>query len=179
MSLHLHTIDESVLVLVDLQAKLMPAIHDGASVVAHAVRLGSIAQGLDVPIIGTEQSPAGLGANVEAISSLCSRTLVKNHFDACAEGLVDALPKGRSRVIVAGCEAHVCVLQTALGLLSHGLQVTVALDAIGSRRAFDRDAAISRLVKAGVDAATVEMVAFEWLRSSQHPRFRDVLRLVK
>jgi nicotinamidase-related amidase len=179
MTTHLHTLDESVLVLVDLQARLMPAIHDGESVVAQAVRLGSIAQVLDVPVIGTEQTPASLGANVEAISSLCSRTLAKHHFDGCAEGLVDALPKGRSRVIVAGCEAHVCVLQTALGLLSHGLQVTLAVDAIGSRRTIDRDAAISRLVRAGVDAATVEMVAFEWLRSSRHPRFRDVLRLVK
>jgi nicotinamidase-related amidase len=179
MSLHLPTLDKSVLVLIDLQARLMPAIHDGASVVAQAVRLGSIAQVLDVPIIGTEQSPAGLGANVEAIGSLCSRTLVKHHFDACAEGLVDALPKGRSRVIVAGCEAHVCVLQTAVGLLGQGLQVTLAVDATGSRKAFDRDAAISRLVRAGVDAVTVEMVAFEWLGTSEHPRFRDVLRLIK
>ena len=179
MSLHLHTIDDSVLVLVDLQAKLMPAIHDGASVLAQAARLGNVAQVLDVPVIGTEQNPASLGTNADAISSVCSRTLAKLHFDACAQGLVDALPKGRSRVIVAGCEAHVCVLQTALGLLRQGLQVTLVVDAIGSRRTCDRDAAISRLVKAGVDAATVEMVAFEWLRSSQHPRFRDVLRLVK
>ena len=179
MTAHLHTLDESVLVLVDLQTRLMPAIHDGVSVVAQAIRLGNIAQVLDVPIIGTEQAPAGLGTNVEEIKRLCASTLAKNHFDGCAEGLVDALPKGRARVVVAGCEAHVCVLQTVIGLLNHGFQVTLAADSIGSRKVSDRDAAISRLVRAGAEAATVEMVAFEWMRSSQHPRFRDVLRLIK
>jgi hypothetical protein len=159
--------------------RLMPAIHEGASVLAQAARLGRIARVLDVPIIGTEQTPIGLGENVEEIKSLCSSTVVKNHFDATAEGLVDALPPGRSRVIVAGCEAHVCVLQTVMGLLSHGLRVTLVSDAIGSRRISDRDAAIARLVRAGVEVATVEMVAFEWLRTSRHPRFRDVLQLVK
>ncbi|MFC5427273.1 isochorismatase family protein [Paraburkholderia denitrificans] len=175
----LHTISESVVVLVDLQTRLMPAIHEGASVLAQATRLGRIAQGLDVPIIGTEQTPNALGENVGAIKGLCSSTVVKHHFDATADGLIDALPQGRTRAIVAGCEAHVCVLQTVIGLLDHGISVTLVSDAIGSRKMVDRDAAIPRLNKAGAEVATVEMVAFEWLRSSQHPRFRDILQLVK
>jgi nicotinamidase-related amidase len=175
----LHTISESVVVLVDFQPRLMPAIHEGASVVAQAVRLARIAQGLDVPVIGTEQAPLALGENVQEIKSLCSRTVVKHHFDATADGLLDALPQGRKRAIVAGCEAHVCVLQTAIGLLEHGLSVTLVTDAIGSRKRVDKEAAISRLNQAGAEVATVEMVAFEWLRSSQHPRFRDILQLVK
>lgn len=175
----LHTISESVVVLVDFQTRLMPAIHEGALVVAQAVRLGRIAQGLDVPIIGTEQTPHALGENATDIKALCSRTIVKHHFDATADGLIDALPQGRKRAIVAGCEAHVCVLQTVIGLLDHGLAVTIVRDAMGSRNVVDRDAAIARLDKAGADVATVEMVAFEWLRSSQHPRFRDILQLVK
>jgi hypothetical protein len=157
----------------------MPAIHDGASVVAQAVRLGRIAKGLDVPIIGTEQNPHALGENAEEIKSLCSSTVVKHHFDATADGLIDALSQGRRRAIVAGCEAHVCVLQTVIGLLDRGLAVTLVTDAIGSRKVADRDAAISRLNKAGVEVATVEMVAFEWLRSSRHPQFRDILQLIK
>ncbi|MFX1675072.1 isochorismatase family protein [Paraburkholderia sp. A2WS-5] len=175
----LHTLEASVVVLVDLQRRLIPAIHEGAMVVAQAARLGRIAQLLDVPIIGTEQSPQRLGENAETIKDLCSNTVVKDHFDATAEGLVDALPAGRTRIIVAGCEAHVCVLQTVIGLLSHGLQVTLVKDAIGSRKTSDRDTAIDRLARAGADVSTVEMVAFEWLRSSQHPQFRDVLRLIK
>lgn len=175
----LHAIPESVVLLIDLQTRLMPAIHEGASVVAQAVRLGRIAQGLDVPVIGTEQSPDALGENVKEIKNLCSSTVVKHYFDATADGLMGVLPQGRNRVIVAGCEAHVCVLQTVMGLLDRGLSVTLASDAMGSRKVFDRDAAISRLSQAGAEVATVEMVAFEWLRSSRHPRFRDILPLIK
>jgi nicotinamidase-related amidase len=183
----LHTISESVVVLVDFQTRLMPAIHEGAAVVAQAVRLASIARELDVPVIGTEQAPHALGENAPEIKSLCSSTVVKHHFDATADGLLDALLEGqnpvqnpvRKRAIVAGCEAHVCVLQTVIGLLDRGLPVTVVIDAIGSRKPVDKEAAILRLTQAGAEVATVEMVAFEWLRSSQHPRFRDILQWVK
>ncbi|MDS0856539.1 isochorismatase family protein [Burkholderia pseudomultivorans] len=175
----LHVSDDSVLVLVDFQSRLMPVIHEGPSVVAQAVRLARIAQLLGVPVVGTEQSPLQLGRNVSDIKDLCSDTVVKDHFDACADGLVDALPPARNTVVVAGCEAHVCVLQTAFGLLRSGRKVTVVSDAVGSRRTFDRDAGIARLGAAGVQIATVEMLGFEWLGSSRHPRFRDVLRLIK
>ena len=175
----LHSLSESIVVLIDLQTRLMPAIHDGASVVAQAVRLGQIARGLDVPVIGTEQNPEALGENAKEIKDLCSITVAKHHFDATGDGLIDTLPHGRTRAIVAGCEAHVCVLQTAIGLLHRGLSVTLVIDAMGSRKIVDKEAAIARLNKAGADVATVEMVAFEWLRSSQHPRFRDILQLIK
>lgn len=175
----LHSHSESIVVLIDLQTRLMPAIHDSASVLAQAVRLGRIARGLDVPVIGTEQNPEALGENAKEIKDLCTNTVAKHHFDATADGLINALPEGRTRVIVAGCEAHVCVLQTVMGLLQHGLSVTLAIDAMGSRKIVDKDAAVMRLNKAGADVATVEMVAFEWLRSSQHPRFRDMLQLIK
>ena len=175
----LQSLSESIVVLIDLQTRLMPAIYEGASVVAQAVRLGRIARGLDVPVIGTEQNPGALGESVREIKALCSTTVAKHHFDATADGLIDALPRGRTRVIVAGCEAHVCVLQTVSGLLDRGLSVTLVVDAVGSRKIVDREAAISRLNKAGADVATVEMVAFEWLRSSEHPRFRDILQLIK
>ena len=175
----LHSLSESIVVLIDLQTRLMPAIYDGVSVVAQAVRLGQIARSLDVPVIGTEQNPGALGENAKEIRDLCSITVAKHHFDATADGLLDALPQGRTRAIVAGCEAHVCVLQTAVGLLHRGLSVTLVIDAMGSRKIADKEAAIARLNNAGAEVATVEMVAFEWLRSSQHPRFRDILQLIK
>ncbi|WP_321911829.1 isochorismatase family protein [Paraburkholderia sp. J11-2] len=175
----LHSHSESIVVLIDLQTRLMPAIHESASVGAQAVRLGRIARELDVPVIGTEQNPDSLGENAKEIKDLCTMTVAKHHFDATADGLINALPKGRTRIIVAGCEAHVCVLQTAIGLLQGGLSVTLAIDAMGSRKIVDKEAAITRLNKAGADVATVEMVAFEWLRSSQHPRFRDILQMIK
>ncbi|RQR51077.1 isochorismatase family protein [Burkholderia sp. Bp9140] len=175
----LHVPDDSVLVLVDFQTRLMPAIHDGALVVAQAVRLGRMARIFEVPVIGTEQSPLRLGENVSDIKGLCSDTVAKDHFDACADGLADALPAARNNVIVAGCEAHVCVLQTVFGLLRRGRKVTLVSDAVGSRKTVDRDAAIGRLAAKGVEIATVEMIGFEWLGSSRHPRFRDALQLIK
>jgi nicotinamidase-related amidase len=170
---------QSVLVLIDLQKKLMPAIHAGNEVVAQCVRLAEIATLLEVPVIGTEQNPAGLGQNVEEVRQLCEWTVSKTHFDACADGLPDALPRGRRSMVVAGCEAHVCLLQTALGLLQNKYEVWVVRDAVGSRRQSDRDAALERLREAGAHLVTTEMVAFEWLRHSGHPDFRAVLDLIK
>ena len=179
------TIDapSSVLVLVDYQQRLMPAIHDGTAVVARALQLGRIAQALDIPTLGTEQNPRGLGPNVEAVRGLCARTLPKMHFDACADGLLDALQATRNppptQAVVAGCEAHVCLMQTALGLLRAGLRVWVAADACGSRNASHHALALQRLQAAGAGLVCVEMVAFEWLRSCEHPRFKAVLPLLK
>jgi nicotinamidase-related amidase len=164
----------------------MPAIHDAASVLAHAVRLADIARTLGVPVIGTEQNPHGLGPNEAAVRDRCGATLAKMHFDACADGLLDALHalRGRSgqplrEVVIAGCEAHVCLMQTALGLRRAGLRVRVVEPACGSRRPEDRALGLHRLEQAGVTRVGVEMVAFEWLRSCRHERFRAVLPLLK
>ena len=170
---------QSVLVIVDLQGRLMPAIHDADAVLAQNIRLARIARLLDVPVLGTEQNPARLGPNAPAIAALCQHTLHKHHFGACADGLQDLLPAGRKSIVVTGCEAHVCMLQTALGLIALGYQVCIAIDAVGSRKASDRDAALARLDKLGAQLLTVEMLAFEWLRDCRHPRFRDALALIK
>jgi nicotinamidase-related amidase len=82
-------------------------------------------------------------------------------------------------MVLAGCEAHVCLLQTALGLLEEELEVWVVTDACGSRSERNRDAAFDRLAGAGAELVTTEMVAFEWLRDAEHPRFKDVLDLLK
>ena len=173
-----------VLVLVDYQARLMPAIHQGAQAVATAVLLADVARVLGVRVIGTEQNPAGLGPNVDEIRRRCELTLGKMHFDACADGLATLLAEGRpagevADVVIAGCEAHVCLLQTALGLLDAGHRLRVVENACGSRRPDDRAAAMRRLQAAGATLVSAEMVVFEWLRSCEHPAFREVLGLVK
>ena len=117
--------NQSTLVLVDFQARLMPAIYQGDTVTAQAVRLGRIARLLSVPVIGTEQSPAKLGGNDDAVKQLCGKTVSKIHFNACVDGLLDALPQERRQIILAGCEAHIRMLQTALGLLAHDYAVLV------------------------------------------------------
>jgi nicotinamidase-related amidase len=174
--------DTSALLLVDYQARLMPAIHDAADVVSNAVLLARAAHLLGIPVLGTEQNPSGLGPNVEQVRTACARTLAKTHFDACADGLVEALHAARAgcdQVVVAGCEAHVCMMQTTLGLLRAGKRAWVVENASGSRRPSDHAAAMRRLADAGATLVTHEMVLFEWLNDCRHPRFRDVLALVK
>lgn len=195
--------EESQLVLVDYQARLIPAIHEGDLVVANAVRLARIAQLLQVPLWCTEENPAGLGATVEALQPLVAgRVLSKMAFDGSdvllprlkpaprpQGGNARSLPKHlqkaapaaptRETIVLAGCEAHVCLLQTALGLLEEELDVWVVTDACSSRTERNRDAAFDRLAGAGAELVTTEMVAFEWLRDAGHPRFEEVLRIVK
>lgn len=174
---------QCVLVLVDLQRRLLPAIHGGAEVVAQAGRLADVARELGIRVVGTEQNPQGLGPNEDALRQRCDATLAKMHFDACADGLLELLRTGAGtpaqEVVVAGCEAHVCLLQTALGLLRAGLKVWVVAQASGSRTPVNHDLAMQRLRQAGAGIVSVEMVAFEWLRSCEHPRFRQVLKLLK
>lgn len=197
-------VSDSQLVLVDYQTRLMPVIQDGPQVLANALRLARIARLLRVPVWGTEQNPQKLGPNDEALRALCQKTLSKMSFSAAAEGLVDvlrppvratggnarSLPKHlqkppsnpvpeRNTVVIAGCEAHVCLLQTALGLIEEEIEVWVVTDACGSRTERNRDAAFDRLAGAGAELVTTEMVAFEWLRGADHPAFREVLPLIK
>jgi nicotinamidase-related amidase len=208
------TADDAVLLLIDLQQRLMPVIHDRDTVVARAVRLAEAARLMDVPVIATEQNPAGLGPTVPPLSAYPQKVLAKTAFSAAgAPGLAALLPAAgggpaspggtpvegatasaggtpvegatasaggsRRQIIVAGCEAHVCVLQTVLDLLADGHRVAVAADAVGSRDPADRSAALERARQHGAEIVTSEMVLFEWLRDSQHPRFREVQKLLK
>jgi nicotinamidase-related amidase len=199
--------DESQLVLVDYQTRLLPALFEGPQVIANAIRLGKIAKLLGVPCVGTEQNPEKLGQNGPDIRALCSQTLEKMHFSACGEGLIELLrpepparkPQGgnarslpkhlqrapepelpaRNTIVIAGCEAHVCLLQTALELLEDEFEVWVVTDACTSRTERNRDAAFDRLAGAGAELLTTEMVAFEWLRTAEHEMFRAVQELIK
>lgn len=181
----MHTIDarRSVLVLVDYQTRLMPAIHDGARVLAEAVLLADVAHDLQLRVLGTEQNPAGLGPNDPEVARRCDTMLAKMHFDACADGLEAAIglraDGTRPDVVIAGCEAHVCLLQTALDLLEQDWDVWVVTDACGSRSERNRDAAYDRLASAGGELVSTEMVGFEWLGDAGHPRFRDWQALIR
>ena len=170
----------SVLALIDLQERLMPAIAGAGDVVANARRLALAADLLGVPAIVTEQNPKGLGRTTPHIPVAGLPLVEKTSFDSCgAPAFLAALPAAGSTIVLAGCEAHVCVLQTALGLVARGRRVALVADAIGSRREENRMAALSRAAAAGVEIVSTEMVLFEWLGSSDHPRFRAVLDLVR
>jgi nicotinamidase-related amidase len=204
-------LEDSQLVLVDYQTRLMPAILEGPQVLANAMRLATMARLLQVPMWATEENPSAMGPNVPELQALIAqaggKTLAKMQFSAAEEGLGEWLrpsaqaqehaPKGNARslprrlqkqqaaaparntVVIAGCETHVCLLQTALDLLEDEFEVWVVTDACSSRTERNRDAAFDRLAGAGAELVTTEMVAFEWLRTAEHPAFKDVLTLVK
>ena len=174
------TAPKSALLLIDLQAKLVPALADGEAVVARAARLAEAARLLDVPVRATEQYPAGLGPTVPELAGYPAATLAKTGFSAVRDpGFPGLLPDAARQVVIAGCEAHVCVLQTAADLLAAGREVFLAADALGSRFAEDKLAALERARQHGAQVVTSEMVLFEWLADSRHPLFRDVQKLLK
>ena len=170
----------SSLLLIDLQERLMPAIHDADAVLANAARLAEGARLLEVPVCATEQNPTGLGPTVAALAEFPQLVMPKTSFGAAADpGFATLLPPGAEEIVVAGCEAHVCVLQTVLGLLAKRHRVLLVADAVGSRDARNRDAAIDRMQRHGAEVVTTEMVLFEWLRDSTHPQFRAVQKLIR
>jgi nicotinamidase-related amidase len=196
-------VEESQLVLVDFQPRLQPAMHDAAAVWANAGRLAQAAGLLQVPVWGTEQNPSKLGPLAPEMRESCQRVLAKMQFSAVEEGLAEwlqpppsaprgnarSLPRhlqkpqpeqaGRKSIVLAGVEAHVCLLQTALDLLDEEFEVWVVTDACSSRTERNRDAAYDRLAGAGAELLTTEMVLFEWLRSAEHPDFKAVQALIK
>jgi nicotinamidase-related amidase len=166
------------MLMVDFQSRLLPAITNAEQVVQNAARLVRAAELLNVPLVFTEQNPRGIGSTVATL--LGQRVPVpKINFNACHEPELLGALAGRSEVVIAGCEAHVCVLQTTFGLLRKGHSVYVVQDALGARLTANKDVAIGRMMRAGAEIVTTEMVIFEWLERSDHPRFREVITLIK
>ena len=162
----------------------MPSIHDDLRLRRRAATLAEGARLLDVPFLFTEQYPKGLGRTVpelqgavDAAGGALEKTCFSCMDDAGVRARLEAL--GRRTVLLAGVEAHVCVLQTALDLQEAGYRALVVEDAVGSRSPEDRAVGLVRLRLSGVEPATVEMALFELMRGKEHPRFRDVQALVK
>ncbi|MCJ2092901.1 isochorismatase family protein [Methylobacterium sp. J-072] len=168
----------TLLLVIDVQVRLMPAIADGAGVIANTGRLFAAAKMLDVPSLFTEQNAGGLGPTVPELAPEPGAAFAKMSFGAAeAPGFLDRI--GDRDLVVAGCEAHICVLQTVLGLLEAGRRVSVVADAVGSRRPENRDAGLARMAAHGAELVTTEMVVFEWLGTARHPRFREAVKLIK
>lgn len=168
----------SVLLVIDVQTRLVPALYAAPVMLENAERLATVARLLDVPVIATEQNPCGLGETLAALAVLVSRRIAKMHFDA-SRVLADALPVGCPDMVLIGCEAHICVLQTAFGLLAAGHRVFVVGDAVSSRKAANKQAALARMQQHAIDIVTTEMVVFEWLETAEHGKFRDVVARIK
>ncbi|MFN3166804.1 MAG: isochorismatase family protein [Phycisphaeraceae bacterium] len=175
--------ERSALLVVDVQDRLVPVMRDPKRLIRRAARLVQGAHLLGVPLLVTEQYPRGLGDTVDEIA----RHFVNPHcieektrFSACIDPVRTQLELIEAEaVVVAGIEAHVCILGTCLDLLEAGYRVFPAWDAISSRRAEDKYAARERLSMAGAVPTTVESALMEWLADAGDSRFRAVQHLIK
>lgn len=171
--------EKSVLLIVDVQEKLVPAIHEAEQVVTHCVWLAQVARRIGVPVVVTEHFPDKIGATVPALKAVTeaahyvSKQCFSAHSDRC---LASTAIEGRRQVIVCGAEAHVCVQQTALDLRWAGKEVFVVAEACGSRQPSNRDLAFERMRGHGIEIVSREMVAFEWLQRGGTDLFREVNR---
>lgn len=170
----------SCLLLVDVQEKLLPAIDNAEAVLKNCGWLLDVGNRLRIPVIASEQYPQGLGATVEPLrSKLPAEQVFSKQSFSCAgdsqcNAAINALKP--SQIIIAGIEAHVCVLQTAIELKQQAREVYVVEDCVGSRSADDKAAALARMRQVGIYIVTREMVAFEWMRQAGTDTFRQISR---
>lgn len=173
--------ENSVLVVIDIQDKLLVKVPTAASLVKNTAFLVDVAARLAVPVRATEQYPKGLGPTTgELARRLSQPPIEKTAFSSCGAGtfLEELEVLQRPNVVLTGMETHVCVAQTAFDLLEAGLHVFLPVDAVAARFAADHDTALRRLEAAGAVPTTVEAVAFEWVRDSTHPQFKAISKLI-
>ncbi|MBV9492737.1 MAG: hydrolase [Acidobacteria bacterium] len=177
---------DAVLLVIDVQERLMPVIHEHEEVERNVDRLLRGARILDLPALVTEQYPKGLGATVEPVRRALLETygyrpIEKSCFSAwgCGELHAELRTLRRKQVLLAGVEAHVCVYQTAVDLVANGHEVFLIADAISSRTARNRDLALQRMLTEGAKLASTEMALFELLVEAGTEEFRAISRLVK
>ena len=175
--------DQAVLLVVDMQAKLVPAIADAGRIVRGCRRAVRALDVLRVPVLFTEQYPRGLGPTVPELAGLFGerRPVEKTAFGCydCPE-FVDALAAtGRRDLLLCGIEAHICVYQTALQALARGFAVYLLEDAVGARTEEARRVGLERLHAAGAVPSHTEMAIYELLGAAGTPEFRAVLPVIK
>jgi nicotinamidase-related amidase len=173
----------SALLVVDVQARLAPAIAEGERVTGRVRILLEAARLLGVPAVVSEQYPKGLGHTVEALQPLLDRARVipKTHFSCAREPALAEAIRGldRPQLVLCGMETHVCVLQTAIDLQDQGYAVHVAADAAGSRHPERRELGLARMRHAGCTIVDTEMVLFEWLGAAGTDEFRSLIPLIR
>lgn len=174
----------SLLLIIDIQEKLLKAQHDKEKIQKNAVILTKAAKILGIPVIVSEQYPQGLGATIEEIKKNLpenTKYYEKKSFSCCTnDDFKDLIKeKGRNQVIVCGIESHVCVHQTVNDLLTTNYEVFLAKDAIGSRKEYECEIGIERMIFSGAIPACTEMVLFELLKCASHENFKEIQGLIK
>lgn len=175
--------NQSQLVIIDVQERLLPVITNNKSIIKHSKLLLRCAQVLSIPVKYTEQYPKGLGPTVSDISDLLppeTPRFEKVHFSCYDEpGFIDFLGNERRQIVLAGIETHICILATTLDLLKEGYQVVVALEAVGSRQEEHNLAALKAASQCGALVLPTESIVYQWLNVSGTPEFKEMLPYFK
>ena len=175
-------IDDTAVVIVDVQTRLVPAI-DQADRVVHNVRTLAAAAGvLGLDIVWTEQNPRALGPTVAELADVLPGEPIEKMTFSCGKHppfLAELAGRSKPQILLAGIETHVCIYQTAMDLIDAEYEVHVVADAAGSRDPENKAVALAKMCAAGANITTVEMALFELMVTAEHERFRDILRLVK
>lgn len=174
---------DALFLVIDVQEKLVKMLEKD-TVGAKTSILAATSNALDIPTIVTEQYPQGLGSTIEVVKTKLSPStsyFEKTSFSALGNPeVIEAIEKsGKKQIIICGIESHVCVLQSAIDLTNKGYEVFVVKDACASRNKYEFKLAMERLKEAGAIITCVEMVIFELLGSSKHPKFKELQGLIK
>ena len=177
------TAEDTALVIIDIQEKLFRVIHEKEALSANTVKLVKGIRSLEIPVILTEQNPAGLGHTLPEISSMVPdiEPVKKFDFSCCKEeAFLQKLEElQRNQIILCGIETHICVYQTAMDLADMGYEVQVAIDCVSSRIPANRETALSRMELEGIMPTTTEMILFEILGTAKHDKFKEISTIIK
>ena len=177
------TTDSTALLVIDIQERLFPVMHDKEKLLRNVVKLIKGARVLEIPILLTEQYPKGLGPTLPEIKELLPdvKPIEKVSFNCCDEEAfckaLEALK--RKQVLIAGIEAHICVYQTAMALARAGYEVQVVGDCVASREPENKLVALFKMGAAGVSPTTTEMALFELLKVAKGDKFKQISKIVK
>ena len=177
-------IEDSIVMIIDVQEKLLNAVFNKASLEKKATTIANTAKILGIPVIVTEQYPKGLGATVESLKEVLpenAQYFEKTAFSALEnKEVLEALKNsGKKQVVIFGIETHICVSQTTNALIQEGFEVSVIRDACGSRSELEYSAGLGRMKDNGAHVLTTEIALFEWLKGAKHPNFKEVQTLIK
>jgi nicotinamidase-related amidase len=178
------SVDNTILVVIDVQGKLAEIMHDKENLFANLERIIKGVQVLNIPIIWTEQVPEKLGPTLPQFAKLLagsSKPISKSSFSCCGVAPFTTALKssGRKQILIAGIETHVCVYQTTLDLLADGYEVQIVSDAVSSRTPENRHIGLTRMKDAGASLTSTEMALFELLRVAEGPQFKQIAKIVK
>ncbi len=178
-------LENSFLLVIDVQERLFNVMHEKQRLCDNVSKLAAIAQTLSLPVICTEQYPKGLGHTIEPVADHLRQagclTVEKMSFSCMGEpgfkAQIEALK--RKQAIICGIETHVCVYQTAVEMIENGFETAVAADAVASRTPDSIELGLRRMEKEGVKISSVEMIAFELMRTAEHEAFRQIAGIIK